>query len=356
MRVLVTGAAGFIGRVTVRLLVASGHEVLSADLRPMPLDSQTRGGHGRRPRWRSLDVRSGGQVRSAVTDFEPDAIVHLAAKHFIPWCDRFPAATLKTNVLGTQNILDALRGRDRETRLVFASSAAVYGSSSEPLDERAPLGPDDVYGTSKAICEQLLALARDRDLRASMVALRLFNTIGPGDANAHLVPRLIAELRRDGRRVRVGNLESVRDYVDVEDVARAILAAVQAELPEKLSIANVGTGVGRTVGEVIETIGALIGRRLEVTSIASRRRVVDRPLLVADPRGASEILGWEARVPFANGLALALQAEGVKLEGCSPPMDFTSPTEAITVDRPGSARVLTGATLVGEGERTVAVA
>jgi nucleoside-diphosphate-sugar epimerase len=125
------------------------------------------------------------------------------------------------------------------------------------------------------------------------------------------VPRLISELGRGGRRVRVGNLTSVRDYVDVEDVARAIRAAVCSERPG-LTVANVGTGVGRSVGEVVQALSALVGHPLEVVSIPARQRAVDRPFLVADPTRARELLGWEPQVAFEAGLARTLLAGNVR--------------------------------------------
>jgi UDP-glucose 4-epimerase len=300
--VLVTGAAGLIGRPTVGLLVEDGHDVLATDLHVVPAG-------GERVRWLRLDVRRGKRVRASVEAFGPDTVVHLAARHFIPWCDRHPAATLATNVIGTQNVADAINHLGG-ARLVFASSAAVYGPSARRLRENDPLDPDDVYGTSKLTCERLLGLARSECEGA--VVLRLFNTIGPGDPHPHLVPRLISELRRGDGRVRVGNLASVRDYVYVDDVARAIVAAVRADV-HGLTVANVGTGTGRSVGEVVETLGTLVGRPLEVVSIAARRRTVDRPFLVADNTYAQTVLGWEPRVPFATALARTLRAGSVEL-------------------------------------------
>jgi UDP-glucose 4-epimerase len=298
--VLLTGAAGLIGRVSARLLDEGGHEVLATDLLPPPADS-----HGLP--WRRLDVRQGEQVRATLAAFAPDAVVHLAARHFIPWCERFPAATLKTNVVGFQNVIEGVP-RAGTRKLVFASSAAVYGPSSRPLAETSALGPDDVYGTSKVMGEQLLALARARRTGFDAVVLRLFNTIGPGDANPHLVPRLLAELRGGGEQVRLGNLQSVRDFIYVEDVARAIVAAVETELPGLTSI-NVGSGRGRSVEEVVRAIEELVGHALRIVSVPARRRTVDRPFLVADIARARALLGWEPAVSFAEGLARTLHAE-----------------------------------------------
>ncbi len=311
MRVLLTGAAGLIGRAGARLLRERGHEVLATDLHPMPA------GFRSLP-WRRLDVRRREQVRAMLAERQPDVVVHLAARHFIPWCERFPAATLATNVVGSQNVIEGAR-QSGVRKLVFASSAAVYGPSPLPLDESCALGPDDVYGVSKATGEQLLRLASQRAEGLDTVVLRLFNTIGPDDPNPHLIPRLVSELSAQGRRLRLGNLQSVRDYVYVEDVARAILAAVEAELPGHTTI-NVGAGSGCSVAEVVEVLEGLVGRTLEVVSSAERCRAVDRPFLVADRGRARRLLDWEPQVAFEEGLARTLLAGGVQLldRGASP--------------------------------------
>jgi UDP-glucose 4-epimerase len=301
MKVLITGAAGLIGRATAQLLDERGHHVLAADLRPAPSRLEDLA-------WQQLDVRRGEQLRRALVAFAPDVLVHLAAKHFIPWCQRYPAATLKTNLLGTQNVIDGVRHAG-VPKLVFASSAAVYAPSVRPLAESSPLAPDDIYGTSKLMGEQLLGLACRRQHDFDAVLLRLFNTIGPGDENPHLIPRLLRELRSgDGQRVRLGNLGTVRDYVYVEDVARAILAAVEGELPG-LNAVNVGSGRGRSVADVVQALGGLLGRELQVLSVSARRRAVDRPFLVADIERARALLGWEPDVAFEDALARTLHAE-----------------------------------------------
>ncbi|HST55728.1 MAG TPA: NAD-dependent epimerase/dehydratase family protein [Solirubrobacteraceae bacterium] len=302
MKVLLTGAAGLIGQATARLLHECGHEVLATDLRRMPA--------GVGPlRWQRLDVRYGGRVRSTFEAFRPEAVVHLAAKHFIPDCNRFPVATLHTNVLGTQNVIEGLRDLVG-VKLVLASSAAVYGPSRRPLRETSRLAPDDIYGMSKLTDERLCELAARQQPDLAIVALRLFNTIGPGDPNPHLIPRLVSELCRGAARVRLGNLASVRDYVYVEDVAHAIHAALE-HAPGGFTIANVGTGVGRSVGEVISVFEAQLGRSLAVVSQATQRRAVDRPFLVADRSRARELFEWEPRVSFEAGIARTLSAAGL---------------------------------------------
>jgi UDP-glucose 4-epimerase len=299
VRVLLTGAAGLIGRVGARLLDEAGHDVLATDLHALPAELEDL-------RWQRLDVRRGEQVRLTLAAFAPEVVVHLAARHFIPWCERHPAATLKTNVVGSQNVIEGVR-QAGVGKLVFASSAAVYGPSPQPLEETSALGPDDIYGTSKVMGEQLIRLAQ-RDEGFDVAILRLFNTIGPGDPNPHLVPRLMAELRSGGERVRLGNLQSVRDYVYVEDVARAIVAAVEGGLPGCTTV-NVGSGKGRSVGEVVQALEDLVGHSLQVVSVSARRRTVDRPFLVADVARAGELLGWEPVVSFEEGLARTLHAE-----------------------------------------------
>jgi UDP-glucose 4-epimerase len=296
MRVLLTGASGLIGRASMRLLNEHGHDVLGTDLRPLPAEID-------HLPWQRLDIRRGEQVKEAFGAFGPEVVVHLAARHFIPWCERHPAATLTTNVVGSQNVIAGARHVGAH-KLLFASSAAVYAPSRQPLAESSPLGPDDIYGSSKAMGEQLLRLAG-----LDTVVLRLFNTIGPGDANAHLIPRLVGELRHGGR-LRLGNLDSVRDYIHVEDVAQAIVRAVEVQLLGH-TVLNVGSGVGRSVAEVVGALGEVLERELDVISISTQRRAVDRPFLLADIDRARELLDWEPAMSFMDGLADVLHRAGV---------------------------------------------
>lgn len=204
-------------------------------------------------------------------------------------------------------MIDAMRAADVQ-HLVFTSSAAVYGPAPRPLSEEDELAPDDIYGWSKVFGERLLELA-SAESKMRCCVLRLFNAYGSGDPNPHLIPRIISQLQR-GHRLRLGNLESVRDYVYVDDVAQAIVRAIE-QVPEAMTVCNVGTGEGHSVRETVTIIEGLLGRPIEVKSTDRLRRAVDRPVLVANPSRARSMLGWRAQARFEDGLARTLEAAGL---------------------------------------------
>jgi UDP-glucose 4-epimerase len=300
MRVLVIGGSGLVGQAATRALQAAGHDVFVADLRPLPDDFS-------KVPWLPTDIRGRHRVRIAMNTAKPDAVILLAARHFIPLCNRYPAATLQVNVVGTQHVIDAMRAEDVEY-LVFTSSAAVYGAASSPLSEEAPLAPDDIYGWSKVFGEKLLELAC-AESKVRCCVLRLFNVYGPGDSNPHLIPRIVSQLQ-PGHGLRLGNLESIRDYVYVEDTADAIVRAIE-RAPKGLTVCNVGTGEGHSVRETVTMIEGLVGRSIAVESTDRLRRAVDRPVLVANPSRARRMLGWRSQTRFEDGLARTLQAVGL---------------------------------------------
>src|SRR5215469_1492557 len=182
-RVLVTGGAGFIGSNLVELLLDTGAEVLVVD------DFRL----GRRERLAGSPAASGltvleGDIRSAedlrpVTDFCPDTVFHMAALHFIPYCNAHPQEALDVNVLGLDTVLRAVRSAPVKT-FVFPSSGAIYGFSDDPWPETAPARPDEIYGISKWMGEQIMARFHADMPGLRTVVARLFNTYGPRETNS----------------------------------------------------------------------------------------------------------------------------------------------------------------------------
>jgi UDP-glucose 4-epimerase len=303
MRVMVTGANGFVGGHVVRSLIADGHDVLAVDaLRYGP----PRFDHDelRRFRFEVLDLRQADVLTWLVGQFAPDAVIHLAAIHFIPECERHPGLTISTNVEATANLALACPSG---TRLVLASSAAVYRPGTGPhREDRDETAPADVYGFSKLWAEQVVRhLAGTRGLEA--VLLRLFNVIGPGETNPHLLPALMDQVRDGQLPVRLGNTTPRRDYIYVGDAADAFIAAALRPLPEgdRVVVANVGTGRSHSVLDVVAALEGATGAELPVQVDPERVRTVDRPELCADTTRMTELFGWSAGVPFAEAVARA---------------------------------------------------
>lgn len=194
-------------------------------------------GHARF-RVRVLDVRRRDEVMRLVATEQPWGLVHLAARQFIPDCERAPAETLEVNVLGTQHVLDACAHHPPRP-LVFASTADVYEPSNHPHDETAQTGPQGVYGWSKLVGEGLLADQAHRLDGCQVVLARIFNVFGPGDPHPHLLPEVLRQARHH-RQLRLGDLESARDFVYVDDVADALTVLLRTQTEGAY---NLGSGV-----------------------------------------------------------------------------------------------------------------
>jgi len=299
--VLVTGGCGFVGSRLVARLVDAGETVLA-------LDDLSLGRPESLPASVELvvaDVRDTDAVAELVAVHRPRAVLHLAAIHFVPACNSDPPAALSVNVVGTQSLLTALERAHLPDALVLASTGAVYEPSPHPHREDSPLAPDDVYGLSKLRAEQAARLMHRRT-GAPVAVARLFNVVGPGETNPHLVPEIVTQARRGGE-LRLGNLDTRRDYVYVDDVAQGLHKLAEAVPHEGLATLNLGAGRAVDGHELIELIGELVGRRLTVTGDPERTRHSDRPVLESDPSAARELLGWEATTSLRAALAAAVE-------------------------------------------------
>lgn len=297
MRALVTGGAGFIGSPLVSALLSRGAEVLVIDDLSvgtvLPEDQP-------RAQVRVASINDTA-ARQAILDFAPDTVFHLAALHFIPWCERNPDAAYRANVDGTRRLLDVL-DRVRPLRLLFATSVAVYGFCEDRVIESMPRKPNGVYANTKVVGEDLVRDYARWHPECTVTMPRLANVYGPGDPNEHLIPMLCRDL---GGEIRVGNLWPQRDYVHVSDVVSAMLCVSQ--LPAGLHTYNVGTGVGTTVDTIVQTLAGLSGVPMTLISEPERQRADDGHL-VADPTALQRATGWRPRTDLRTGLAGVLES------------------------------------------------
>src|ERR1700727_3014342 len=189
-RVLITGGAGFIGSHWVGLMVDSGASVLVVDdFRLGRREHLERVMSTGQAMLLEADIRSAEDLRP-VADFEPDTVFHLAALHFIPYCNAHPQEALDVNVLGLDTVIRAVRGAPLET-FVVPSTGAVYAFSDAPWPETAPARPDEIYGISKWMGEQVMARFHEDRPGVRTVVARLFNTYGPRETNPHVLPDIM---------------------------------------------------------------------------------------------------------------------------------------------------------------------
>lgn len=297
MRVLVTGAAGFIGSTTAEYLLDGGHDVVA-------LDDLSHGHRANVPTRASFVEGRCGDAALVEGLGEFDACLHFAGRIEPALSLTDPEAFYQVNVAETLNLLGALV-RGGCPRFVFSSSAAVYGDQGDaPVDEDAPVAPRSPYGHSKLVIEECLHwLARCGQIRAA--SLRFFNAAGATAAHPeahvpeiHLIPialdvaagvRDVLEIFGDDYPTPDGTC--VRDYVHVADLARAHSLALAALDDHGDLVVNLGAGVGHSNREVVDAVQSVTGRVLPV--VTSPRRPGDPSTAVASIDRVRHLLGWE---------------------------------------------------------------
>jgi UDP-glucose 4-epimerase len=299
-RVLITGGNGYVGRYLTRMLRESCAVCVLDALRygEWQFDAAERTAL----RLEEIDIRDPVRVPALMADFKPHVVVHLAALHYIPECESSPALAVSTNVLGTLNVLLAC---PEASRFVFASSGAVYKPEEQPHQEASSeVGPSDIYGFSKLHGEHYVrAIAMKRGLEA--VVVRLFNVIGPGETNPHLLPELVAQLKAGRKVIELGNLSPRRDYIDVRDAAAGFRAAAVGKAVEagETCIVNLGTSQTYSVIDIVEKLRRISGIDFGIRQAEERVRKVDRPVLAADNSRIAKLFGWHASYTIDDTLS-----------------------------------------------------
>jgi UDP-glucose 4-epimerase len=195
-------------------------------------------------------------------------------------------------------------------RLWFASTGDVYAPADHPHREaNSPTGAFNIYGVSKLIGEQLVALEARGRPDAKFVVGRLFNLYGPRETNPHFLPEVLGQLRANpDATLRVGNLSPTRDLVPVADAARAVVATLEAA-PAGVTTVNIATGVAVSMRRVLDLIGEIRGKPLAIETDPAKLRPVERMHLQADVTRLRELIGWTPHADLRRGLAKLLAAE-----------------------------------------------
>ena len=298
-RILITGGNGYVGRQLTRRL-SDRHAVCVVD--------NLRYGQNRfsaedlaKISFEPIDIADEGAVAELVDEFAPTVIVHLAAVHYIPECERDPWNALRTNLMGLVSLLLAA---PENSRFVYASSGAVYKPDDSPHREaKAALEPNDIYGLTKLHGEHYVRyLAQKRSLAA--VIVRLFNVVGPGETNPHLLPEIVAQLKAGHTVVRLGNLWPKRDYIHVEDAARgfATVATVRNLSPKTTVTVNLGTSQPYSVEEILRKLREIANIDFSFEQDSDRVRAVDRPFLAADTTQIQQRFGWSPSFTIDDAL------------------------------------------------------
>lgn len=304
MNVLVTGGAGYVGSVCTEALLARGHRVVVVDdLRTGHRDAVPEGAA-----FVHADVADPDLVGYALEEHRVEAILHFAASSLVGASMEAPLDYFENNVVGSLRLWRTAH-RHGVRRVVVSSTAALYGTpDAVPIPETAALRPESVYGETKLQLERGLEWLC-RTVGFGAIALRYFNAAGASATRgedhrpeSHLIPIVLQAAAGTRPHVAVYGDDyptpdgsAVRDYVHVEDLAEAHVAALEALAPGTLRAYNLGNGQGYSVREVVDAARRVTGR--DVATVAAPRRAGDPPVLVADAAAARRDLGWTPRRP-----------------------------------------------------------
>lgn len=296
---LILGANGFVGPWLARELASHGYRVCASDVQAGPSSRLECDLY-----WPAnlLDPSSLAGLLEAT---RPDQVYDLAAVSSVGQSWRNPALTMRVNVEGTVNLLEACRALDPMPRVLLVGSSEEYAPSTDPLSEDSPLAATNPYGISKEaqgriadmyLCEYGLPVYR----------VRAFNHTGPGQAPAFVLPSWcwqVAEIERSGRpgTLRVGNLDVARDFSDVRDIVRAYVMLVESDRAGE--VFNVGSGVARPLRELLGDITSLCRQEVAVEVDPDLLRPTDNPFICCDASRIADSLGWRPRIIIRDTLA-----------------------------------------------------
>jgi GDP-4-dehydro-6-deoxy-D-mannose reductase len=305
---LITGVSGFVGPYLAEYIAEVAPEtemwglVWSADTAQAPPSVRPIAGDLTDASWLSMVV---GEVR-------PDLILHLAAASSVAASWARPSQCLEVNAMGTVNLLEAVRDLRLDARVVIASSGEIYGAvplANQPITEDAPLCPLSPYAASKA-AQDLITAQYFLGYGIDTVRLRLFHHTGPRRPPQFVASSFAQQIARIERglappRLAVGNLEAVRDFTDVRDVARAYwLAAVQGVAGDAY---NVCSGRRISIERVLEILLVHSDVEIEVEVDPGRLRTADIPCLIGDHTRISDATGWQPEIPLVQTLGDLLE-------------------------------------------------
>lgn len=304
MRVLVTGAAGYIGSITTELLLEAGNDVIALDT----LERGHREAVHEAATFVQADLRDQAAMRSVFEEHRPDAVLHFAAYALVGESMERPTLYFTNNVGGSANLIDAMLASGCR-RIVFSSSCTVYGKPDHiPVTEDTPRAALNPYGASKIMVEDML-LWHARLSGMQVAILRYFNPAGASErfgedrpVEMRLIPFALAAAAGDQPHVTIFGTDyptpdgtCIRDYIDVVDLAEAHTCALTALDREPLLVVNLGTGRGVSVREIITAVEQVTGRAVPVVEGARRPGGADSPAVYADPSRAHHVLGWQAK-------------------------------------------------------------
>jgi UDP-glucose 4-epimerase len=296
-KILITGATGFIGSAMYNHLQKLGYQIFV-------IDNLSFGNRDfiniSNENLFIQDILDENNVQIIIAKVQPQWVIHLAAIHFIPFCNENPMLSSNTNIIGTRNILRACENTKSVEKFFFASTAAVYPISDIGYKETDPTFPMDIYGLSKIAGEHL---CQEFHLRTGVptIICRFFNAFGPNETNPHLIPAIQEQVNAGKRIIQLGNLEPKRDFIHTYDMAMAIQFLLE-KFNEGIDVFNLGRGIEYSVVEIVKAFEDAIGESITIEVNPARVRKVERMHLLADISKISDFTGWKPKISITEGI------------------------------------------------------
>jgi len=302
MRVLITGATGFVGTHLRRHLLSSTDWEIVGTAFPGPPAGPT---PGSREELILLDLRDAEATQTALAESSPDYVVHLAAQAHVPTAYKDPWATLQNNILGQLNLFESCRALKIDPRIIVIGSGEEYGRAAQadlPLVEDHPLRPENPYSVSK-VTQDVMGYQYFISYGLPVIRVRPFNHVGPGQSSRFVLPAFASQVAEieGGRReplLRVGNLAPERDFTDVRDVVRAYrLLLLHGTVGE---VYNVASGRPYAIQSIVDELRAISSTEIKIEVDPERYRPADIPVIYGSADKLRRDTGWTAKIPMSQ--------------------------------------------------------
>lgn len=315
MKTLITGIAGFAGSHLAEYLLENNFDVYGFYLESHSTNNIEH--LKNRLSLTSVDILDAKKVSAEIAKIKPDYIFHLAAFASPGVSFERPKETIENNVFGQLNILEALAKIKSKAKILIVGSAEEYGDIDKkylPVAEETPFAPVSPYSVSK-VTQDMLGFEFFKHENLNIIRVRPFNHIGPRQSDAFVVSAFASQIakleKENGGTIKVGNLESSRDFTDVRDMVRAYLLALEKGIPG--DVYNIGSEKAIKISDILKMLISQAKVKVEVEIDKSRFRPVDTKIIYCDATKFKKQTGWKTQIPIEKTLSDTIDYERTKL-------------------------------------------
>ena len=289
-KIIIAGGAGFIGKELIKSLLNYNYKLFILD----KLAFKQNFINNKKIKNYKIDITNKVKLISLIKKIKPNIVVHLAAVHSIPVCEKERQLAQLTNIVGTENLLESIENIKLD-KFVHASTGGVYSWKSKILDEKtSTLDAGDNYSLTKFSNEKQISFWGKKTSNNYVIA-RIFNTIGPNDPNGHLIPDILTQIDKNKKinKIFLGNILAKRDYIDVRDVANSLTKIIRLKLSKKSEIINISNQSNYSIKDILKIMSQELKTSIKVKIDKKRIRKFDRPHQIGSNNKLINIVGYK---------------------------------------------------------------